>query len=56
MKVLELFAGSRSIGKAAQQLNMQVFSTDIKAFEGINLKADILNLKPSEIPFIPNII
>jgi len=56
MKVLELFAGSRSIGKAAEQLNMEVFSTDIKAFEGIDLQADIFDLAPEDIPFVPDII
>ena len=45
MKVLELFAGSRSIGKTAESLGMEVFSVDINNFENINLVKDILHLK-----------
>ena len=56
MKVLELFAGSRSIGKAAESLGYKVFSVDINKFKGINLVIDILNLKKEMIPFTPDII
>lgn len=35
---------------------MEVFSTDIKPFENIDLIKDILDLKPDDIPFIPDII
>lgn len=56
MKILELFAGSRSVGKAAEQLSMQVFSTDIKNFEKIDLPKDIRKVKYSDIPFIPDVI
>ena len=56
MKILELFAGSRSIGKAAEKLGHEVFSIDIKDFEGIDLCKDIEFLKPNEIPFNPNMI
>ena len=41
MKVLELFAGSRSIGKVADELGYEVFSVDINDFEGIDLVKDI---------------
>ncbi len=56
MKVLELHAGSRSIGKVAETLGMQVFSVDWTAYENIDLIADIEHLKKKDIPFIPDII
>lgn len=56
MKILELYAGSRSIGKAAEQLGHEVFSVDIKPFDGINLAADIEFLTPDQIPFEPDMI
>lgn len=31
-KVLELFAGSRSIGKEGEKLGMDIFSSDIEQF------------------------
>lgn len=56
MKVLELFAGSRSVGKNAQKLGCDVFSVDWEKYEGINLAIDIEHLTPSHIPFIPDFI
>ena len=56
MKILELFAGSKSIGKAAQELGHEVFSVDIKNFKGIDLVKDIEFLKPENIPFNPDMI
>lgn len=56
IKVLELFAGSRSIGKAAETLGMNVFSIDWTAYDNIDLVIDIANLKKEDIPFIPDII
>jgi len=56
MKVLELFAGSRSIGKTAESLGMEVFSVDINNFDNINLVKDILDLKKLDIKKEPNII
>jgi hypothetical protein len=56
MNVLELFAGSRSIGKVAEELGYNVFSVDKEPFEGIDLVTDIEFLKPSDIPFVPDVI
>jgi len=56
MNVLELFAGSRSIGKVAEQLGCNVFSVDIRPFEGIDLVQDIEELTPLQIPFTPDVI
>ena len=56
MKVLELFAGSRSIGKAAEDLGFEVFSSDITDFGGIDYVTDILNFDVNKVPFHPHII
>jgi hypothetical protein len=56
MKILELFAGSKSIGKIAKKFGMDVFSTDIIDFEGIDYNIDILNFDYSKVPFFPDII
>lgn len=56
MKVLELFAGSRSIGKAAERLGHKVFSVDWGNFPDIDLRIDIANLQPGHIPFVPDYI
>lgn len=53
-KILELFAGSRSIGKAAESLGMKVFSIDWEKYEGIDLAIDIENLQTKDVPFIPD--
>lgn len=50
MKVIELFAGSRSIGKAAEELGLDVWSTDLHPFDGIDLAEDILKLSADDIP------
>lgn len=56
MKVLELFAGSRSIGKEAVKLGHKVFSSDIEQFGGIDYVADILKFDYMKVPFIPDVI
>lgn len=56
MKVLELFAGSRSIGKVSEKLGYTVFSSDINSFDNINYVVDILDFDVNKVPFIPDVI
>lgn len=50
LKVLELFAGTRSIGKAFEAKGHEVFSVEWdKDFQNIDLYADILNVSAEEI-------
>ena len=56
MKVLELFAGSRSVGKIAEDLGMEVFSSDLIEFEGIHYPISILDFDVSKVPFQPDVI
>ena len=56
MKILELFAGSRSVGKVAELLGHEIFSVDIKEFENIDLAIDIEFLTKDLIPFKPDMI
>jgi hypothetical protein len=56
MKVLELFAGSRSIGKSAEILGFEVFSSDLINFENIDYPISILDFDVNKVPFKPDII
>lgn len=56
MNVLELFAGSRSIGNEAELQGHNVFSVDWQKFDKIDLAIDIENLFPNHIPFIPDMV
>jgi hypothetical protein len=54
--VLELFAGSRSIGTEAEVQGMNVFSVDWTPYENIDLAIDIELLTSEQVPFIPDVI
>lgn len=56
MNILELYAGSRSIGKAAEGFGHKVFSVDWEPYDGINLVIDIADLKAEDVPFIPDMV
>ena len=56
MKVLELFAGSRSIGNAGESLGYDVYSSDINSFDKIDYVVDILDFDIKKVPFKPDII
>ena len=50
LKVLELFAGTRSIGKAFENHGHEVFSIEWdKQFDNIDMYEDILNIQASDI-------
>ena len=48
--LLELFAGSCSIGKEARPVGFDVISTDVNQFGGIDIVEDILTLDLAQIP------
>jgi len=56
MNILELFAGSKSIGKAAKKMSLTVHSSDIEQFTDIDYVVDILEFDYERVPFIPDII
>jgi hypothetical protein len=56
VRLLEAFAGSRSVGKQGERLGMDVFSIDIKPFKGISLVADIEFVTPEMIPWTPDVM
>jgi site-specific DNA-cytosine methylase len=53
--ILEVFAGSRSIGNKAEELKMNVFSVDWTPYDKINLVIDVENLQINDIPFVPDL-
>ena len=55
-KVLELFAGSRSFSKVAEEFDYDTFSVDINDFNNIDYVTDILDFDYKKINFIPDII
>lgn len=56
LNLLELFAGSRSVGNIAEELGFNVFSCDWQPFDKINFVGDIEKLTKEDVPFIPDVI
>ena len=55
-KILELFAGSRSVGSVAENQGHEVFSIDWTEYDNINLSIDLGTLKKEHVPFTPDVI
>ena len=56
MNLLELFAGSRSVGRIASRMGMNVCSVDVKPFQSISIVKDIEHLTVADLPFVPDVI
>ena len=56
MKVLELFSGSKSVGKVAEKYGMEVFSVDNTPYPNTNWVGDILDWDYTQINFVPDFI
>ena len=56
MQLLELFAGSCSISNVAKQYGYDTTTTDIEAFEGIDIVCDILQLDYRSLDIQPTVI
>lgn len=56
MKVLDLFAGQKSLKAPAEDLGLKYFSVELLPELEPDLVADIKNLSASDIPFKPDII
>tara|TARA_Y100001938_G_scaffold100480_1_gene137344 strand:- start:606 stop:1244 length:639 start_codon:yes stop_codon:yes gene_type:complete len=56
VKVLELFAGSRSFSKVAEKYGLKTHSTDIESFENIDQVCSIFDFDYKKVGFVPDII
>ena len=56
MNVLELFAGSRSFSKVAEEFGYETYTTDFKPFDKIDQVCDIFDFDINKIPFKPDIV
>jgi len=56
MKVLELFAWSRSIWQVCDELWYECFSTDLTWYDNVNYEVDILKFDTGKVPFVPDVI
>lgn len=56
VRVLELFAGSRSFGKECDRRGIPSFSADLEAFPGIDHVGDFLRMRHKDLPWRPTFI
>ena len=56
IRILEIFAGSKSFSNVANSKGFKTFSVDWNPFKGIDLVADVENLKIDDFPFVPDVV
>ena len=56
MKILELFSGTQSFSKVAEEQGHECFTVDINKKSNPNLIKDIMDLELKDIPFIPDVV
>ena len=56
LKVLELFAGSRSFSTVAETYGFKTYTTDFQSFDKIDQVCDIFNFDVDRVPYIPDFI
>ena len=56
MNTLELFAGSRSFSKVAEELGHRVYTTDNQDFENIDQVCDIFDFDVNKLPYAPDMV
>jgi hypothetical protein len=56
LKILDLFAGSKSFSNTAAKLGHTTFASDLKSFDGIDYAIDVMDFDPAKVPFKPDII
>jgi hypothetical protein len=55
MNLIEVFAGSRSVGNEAEKQGLNVFSVDWTAYDKIDLVIDVEEMETKQVPFIPDV-
>jgi hypothetical protein len=56
VRLLELFAGTKSVGAVAKEMGWEVFSSDILPEFSTDYTADILDFDYDRVPWIPDVI
>tara|TARA_R100000700_G_scaffold8472_1_gene12361 strand:- start:716 stop:1345 length:630 start_codon:yes stop_codon:yes gene_type:complete len=56
MNTLELFAGSRSFSKVAEQFGHRVYTSDNQDFEKIDQVCDIFDFDVNKLPYAPDVV
>lgn len=56
LNTIELFAGTRSFSKVAEELGHRVFTTDYEKIDGQDLIADIRLLSSKDFPYRPDVL